>query len=104
MTDIKTVLTKAADKLEAQPVLWKCGKGPATKGCTCIALAIQDAVPSDGTVEFEFISDKACGLVSAHLRLPPNGPAFFRLADWNDLPETTLEDAVRALRETAEAL
>lgn len=103
MTDIKTVLTAAADRLETQPELWK-ALAPAPEGCTCIALAIEDCSWKFDAPEG--IVTLACQAVALHLGLvwPNTRSIYGALPEWNDRPETTLEDAVRALRETAEAL
>lgn len=103
---VRTALSSAAQRLEGQSQLWKFCLVDISTDCTCTALAIQDAL---GFANLN-LSEQACREVVEFLGLsaavqPGDECVYFNaLAEWNDLPSTTLDDAVSALRGTLEGL
>lgn len=101
MTTVSETLTAAADHLEAHDL----HKGSLTdgEGNVCALGAIRAAVTGPNLLDFMENSDEcerfdgAANALGEVLDLPRAG-----IPKWNDAPERTKEDVVRALRDTAD--
>lgn len=124
---VRAALASARELLTAQPLLWKntdewCDSHPEFAEnpelhCTCVALAVQDVlygndrppldVPYD--VSLSAIEDDAFAAILEQLppevrRRAEDEGKFRAIAAWNDLPTTTLEDAIRVVTQAEESL
>lgn len=122
----RAALAGARELLTAQPLLWKNtdewadahgSPEDVQPHCTCVALAVQDVlygndrppldVPYD--VSLSDIEDDVFAAIVE--QLPPeyreraeDRGKFQAIAAWNDLPSTTLEDAIRVVTRAEESL
>jgi hypothetical protein len=99
------ILQEARDRIAAQPYLWKSKNRQKnlpklnlyqTRYPTCVGLAIQDAAWDAGRGSYIPLK---WFLNALELPILDHDDLVGAIGDWNDLPETTNDDAVAGLDE-----